>query len=202
MSMLDSSQANAQMTAVRIVAMPSIETDRLLLRRLGPDDLDDLAALFADAEVVRYVGDGQPASREAAERALHSTLRRWQEQGFGRWGAFDRETEDFVGFGGFRSLLGTPEVVYHLAKRHWGRGYATEFAGAALRFGFEDRGLERIVAIAKPQNTASIHVMEKLGMQFEKYARYYDIDVVQYQILRQDFTWSGSTYRLIPDIES
>lgn len=75
-------------------------------------------------------------------------------------------------------------------------------AQAALRFGFEDRGFDRVVAIAKLQNTASIHVMEKLGMQFEKHARYYDIDVVQYQIRREDFSWQGSTYRLLPDTES
>src|SRR2546425_2880982 len=182
--------------------MPAIETERLLLRELHPDDLDDLAALFADPDVVRYVGDGQPAGRDEAERALHSTMRRWEEHGFGRWAALDRKTGKFIGMGGFRSLFGTPEVVYHLAKENWGKGYATELARAALRFGFEERGFDRIVAIAKPQNTASIHVMEKLGMQYEKHARYYDIDVVQYQIRREDFSWQGSIYRLLPDIES
>ena len=181
--------------------MPAIETERLLLRELRPDDLDDLAALFADPDVVRYVGDGQPAGRDEAQRALHSTLRRWQEQGFGRWAALDRKTGKFIGMGGFRSLFGTPEVVYHLAKENWGKGYATELAHAALRFGFEDRGFDRIVAIAKPQNTASIHVMEKLGMQYEKHARYYDIDVVQYQIRREDFIWQGPAYRLLLDEE-
>jgi len=181
--------------------MPSIETERLLLRKLRLDDLDDVAALFADPDVVRYVGNGEPADRDEAERALNSTLRRWQEQSFGRWAALDRKTGKFIGMGGFRSLFGTPEVVYHLAKENWGKGYATELARAALRFGFEDRGFDRIVAIAKPQNTASIHVMKKIGMQFEKQARYYDIDVVQYQIHREDFSGQGSAYRLLPDEE-
>ena len=179
--------------------MPSIETERLLLRRLRPDDLDDVAALVADRDVVRYVGNGQPAGRDEAERALLSILRRWQEQGFGRWAISHRTNGEFIGIGGFRSLLGTPEIVYHLAKEHWGKGYATELARAALRFGFEDCGFDRIVAIAKPQNIASIHVMEKLGMQLEKHARYYDIDVVQYQIHREEFTWPGSLYRVLPD---
>ncbi len=179
--------------------MPSIETERLLLRKLRPDDLDDVAALFADRDVVRYVGNGQPAGRDEAERALHSILQRWQEQGYGRWAISDRTTAEFLGIGGFRSLLGTPEIVYHLAKAHWGKGYATELGRAALRFGFEDCGFDRIVAIAKPQNIASIRVMEKLGMQFEKHARYYDIDVVQYQIRREEFSWQGSFYRLLPD---
>ena len=179
--------------------MPSIETERLLLRKLRPDDLDDVAALFADRDVVRYVGNGLPASRDEAERALLSILHRWQEQGYGRWAISYRTTGAFIGIGGFRSLFGTPEVVYHLAKVHWGKGYATELASAALRFGFEDCGFDRIVAIAKSQNAASIHVMEKLGMQFEKHARYYDIDVVQYQIHREEFAWQGSLYRVLPD---
>ena len=68
-----------------------------------------------------------------------------------------------------------------------------------MRFGFEDCGFDRIGAIAKPQNIASI-LMEKLGMgQLEKHARYYDIDVVQYQIRREEFTWPGSLYRVLPD---
>jgi RimJ/RimL family protein N-acetyltransferase len=179
--------------------MPAIETDRLLLRKFRPDDLDDFAAMFADPDVVRYVGDGRPADRDEANRALQSSLRHWQLNGFGRWAALDRTTGNFIGFGGLRSLFGTPEVVYHLGKEFWGKGYATELARASLRFGFEDRGFNRIVAIAKPENVASIHVMEKLGMSFEKHARYYDIDVVQYQILRDEFTWQGSIYRLLAD---
>jgi RimJ/RimL family protein N-acetyltransferase len=181
--------------------MPSIETERLLLRMVRQEDLDDLAALFADADVMRFVGDGQIAGREVAERALDSIIKHWQTHGFGRWTVVDKRTHKFLGFGGLRSLFGTPEVVYHLAKQHWGRGFATEVGRAALRFGFEERGDESIVAIIKPGNSASIRVMEKLGLQFEKHARYYEIDVVQYRINRDEFRWDGSTYSFLPDEE-
>jgi ribosomal-protein-alanine N-acetyltransferase len=178
--------------------MAYIETERLLLRLFRPDDLDDLATLFADPDVVRYVGDGKPVDREEADRALKSIIKHWQTHGFGRWAVIDKNTHEFVGFGGLRSLFGTPEVVYHLAKAHWGKGYATELARAALRFGFEDRGFERIVAITKPPNKASIHVMEKLGMRFEMNTRYYDTDVVQYEIRHEDFKLDDSPYKLLP----
>lgn len=179
--------------------MPSIETNRLLLRMIRERDLDHLAALFADPDVVKYVGDGQPADRDEAERALHSIIKHWETHGFGRWAVIDKRTGEFIGFGGLRSLFGTPEVVYHLAKAHWGKGYATEMARVCLRFGFERRGFDRIVAIAKPPNTDSIHVLEKLGMRFEKTARYYEIDVVQYEITRGEFRPDSSTFTVLPD---
>ena len=176
--------------------MPSIETERLLLRMFCPEDLDELALLFSDPEVVKYVGDGQPVNREETDKALQSIIRHWQTHGFGRWAAVDKHTREFVGFGGLRSLFGTPEVVYHLATRHWGKGLATELGRASLRFGFEDHQFERIVAIAKPLNAASIHVMEKLGMKYEMHTSYYNIDVVQYGIEREEFSWDGSVYEL------
>ena len=176
--------------------MPAIETERLLLRMFRPEDLDELARLFRDPQVMRYVGDGQLVPREEAERALNSIIKHWQTHGFGRWAAVDKQTQEFVGFGGLRSLLGTPEVVYHLATAHWGKGLATELARASLRFGFEEHQFERIVAIAKPLNAASIHVMEKIGMHYEMHTSYYDIEVVQYGISRAGFKLDGSEYEL------
>src|SRR6266545_4567885 len=136
-----------------------VETARLQLRMFRPGDLDAFACLLLDPEVVRYVGNGQPVPREEAETALISIINHWKEHGFGRWAVVDKQTEQFLGYGGLRSLFGTPEVVYHLARSCWGRGLGTELAKASLRFGFEAQQFERILAIAKPQNEASIRVM-------------------------------------------
>ena len=179
--------------------MPSIETDRLLLRMIRAEDLDHLASLLSDPDVVKYVGDGQPTGREEAARALESIIKHWKTHGFGRWAVVEKSSGEFIGFGGLRSLFGTPEVVYHLAKAHWGKGYASEMARATLRFGFEERGFDRIVAITKPQNAASINVMGKVGLRFEKYARYYDMDVVQYEIKREEFTPDEGHFNVLPD---
>ena len=176
--------------------MPEIETERLRLRMFRPDNLDELARLFSDSDVLRYVGDGKPVNREETDKALKSIIEHWTSHGFGRWAVIDKNTQEFVGFGGLRSLLGTPEVVYHLAKAHWGKGVATELARASLRFGFEEHRFERVVAIAKPGNTGSIHVMEKIGMLYEMHTSYYDIDVIQYAITRDCFQPCGMTYLL------
>ena len=176
--------------------MPSIETERLLLRRFRPGDLDELAKLFADPDVMRYVGNGQPIDRNEAERALRSIINHWERHGFGRWAVVDKQSNEFIGFGGLRSLFDTPEVVYHFSKENWGKGLATELARASLRFGFDDRGFDRIVAVAKPENRASIHVMQKLGMRFEMKTSYYNIEVVQYEITRKEFKLDDSLYVL------
>lgn len=177
------------LTVEPTVENPSvIETERLRLRMLRDSDLDDLAALFADPDVMRYVGNGRPTDRAEAEKALASIVAHWEREGFGRWAIEDKHTNEFVGYGGLRSLFGTPEVVYHFAKRYWGKGFATEMARASLNFGFKVKGFDRIVAIAKPGNAASIHVMDKIGMHFEMQTSYYDIEVVQYEISGDEFT--------------
>jgi len=176
---------------------PLIETDRLRLRLFQPQDLDELASMFSDAQVMRYVADGKPAGRDVAQKALTSVIDHWRRHGFGRWAAEDKETRQFVGFGGLRSLFGMPEVVYHLATAYWGKGLATELGQASLRYGFEEHRFEKIVAIAKPENAASIRVMEKLGMHYEMNTSYYDIDVVQYALGREEYKpTAGATYIL------
>jgi len=165
----------------------AIETERLRLRMFRDADLDDLAELFADPDVMRYVGTGQPCDRAEAKKALDSIVAHWERHAFGRWAVEDKQTGEFIGYGGLRSLFGTPEVVYHLARRHWGKGLATEMARASLEFGFQQRNFDWIVAVAKPANTASIHVMKKLGMHFEMETSYYGIEVVQYAISAQAY---------------
>ena len=176
--------------------MPTIETQRLYLRTLTLDDLDDLFLILSDPEVIRYVGSGQPASREETRTALLSIINHWKLHGFGRWAVVDKESQRLIGFGGLRSLFGTPEVVYHLAKWCWGKGLATEMAGAVLRYGFEEHPFDRIVAIAKPLNVASVRVMEKVGMKYVKHTSYYEIDVVEYELVRSRFRSGGSFYRV------
>lgn len=176
--------------------MPTIETQRLFLRMFTPDDLDDLYRLFTDPDVMRYVGKGELMSRHDTETALISIIKHWERHGFGRWAIIDKETQKFIGYGGLRMLIDTPEVVYHLAKPYWRLGLATEMASASLRFGFRSRGFDRIVAIARPENLASIHVMEKIGMRYEKHAVYYDIPVVQYSISKENYQPSESFFKV------
>lgn len=167
--------------------MPELETARLHLRMFTLDDLDALACIFDDPRVTKHLGTGQAASREETANALHSFIRHWQQHGFGRWAVVDKEHGELIGYGGLRSLFGTPEVTYLLAKSYWGRGLATEVARACLRYGFNELASERIVAITKLENVVSQRVLQKVGMKYEKHANYFGMEVMCYRILRKEY---------------
>lgn len=163
------------------------ETERMQLRMFAPDDLDALALIFSNPEVMRYLGDGQPLPRAEAERALLSIIKHWESNGFGRWAVVHKEDNRLIGYCGIRSLYGVAELVYLLDQPYWGAGLATELAQACLRFGFFEQNFDPILAVVKPPNIASRHVLEKIGMRFDKFTSYYDIEVVQYILSRADY---------------
>lgn len=166
-----------------------IETDRLLLRRFTPGDLDAFAALNADADVMRYIGDGKLQSRAQTEVRLNAFIEHWEQHGFGLWVTLEKASNEFAGFCGLKYLDNTSEIEvgYRLAKRFWGMGLATEGAAASLVFGFKDLGLDRIVAVVQPENIASRRVIEKIGLRYVKDARFYDTDVKYYAITREQY---------------
>ncbi|MFF3666296.1 GNAT family N-acetyltransferase [Microtetraspora malaysiensis] len=149
-------------------------TERLRLRMWRDDDLDPLAAMDGDPEVMRYIGDGVPRTREQTAEALVRLGLGWQERGFGLFAVEVRETGDFAGWVGLAVPEFLPEVMpaveigWRLGRAHWGRGYATEAASEVLAFGFREVGLDEIVSVAHVENTASLRVMAKLGMRPER----------------------------------
>jgi RimJ/RimL family protein N-acetyltransferase len=166
-----------------------IETPRLLLRSFTPDDLDEFALLCADPDVMRYIGNGEPQSRERAEMRFNSLIEHWNDHGFGPFAVTTKSGAEFTGFCGLQFLDNTRdiEVGYRLAKRFWGMGFATEAAKASLRFGFEELGLDRIVAVVQPENLASCRVVEKIGLRYVRDARFYETDVSYYEISREQY---------------
>ena len=177
--------------------VPEIETARLRLRMFRDEDLDAYAAMRADAEVMRYIKSGGLTREQSVER-WQTNLLRWRQNGFGNWAVTEKATGELMGWCGLGRLEETPdaEVGYGFAKKFWNTGAATEAARAGLRFGFEEAGLERIVAIAIPENTASRRVMEKLGMKYVKQAHHYDFEVVYYAITRDEFRHGDAPYVL------
>jgi ribosomal-protein-alanine N-acetyltransferase len=174
--------------------MPELETQRLILRHFCLDHLDRLAEMHGDPEVMRYLG-GRTRDRAETLTRLEANIRTWNEHGFGMFAAFEKATGVMVGRCGLAFLDNTPEVEvgYMLARDFWGQGYATEAARTCLRFGFEDRGMNRIVAVAHPENKASRHVIEKMGMHFEKNAHFYESDVVYYSLTRKAWQSGSAT---------
>jgi RimJ/RimL family protein N-acetyltransferase len=132
---------------------------------------------------MRYIGDGTPWSEERSRQFVERQIALFDERGFCLWKLVPRlhnEARGPIGFCGLQPLRETEEIEigWWLARAWWGRGLATEAARAALRDGFERVGFERIVAIAQPANTASIGIMRKLGMRFERMAESRGIPVV------------------------
>ena len=160
----------------------AIDTARLRLRPYRESDLDALHRLWTDPAVRRYLWDDEVIDRSVAAQAMHASIARTAEHGFGHWAVCPAGEAALVGFCGFRFLDETPEVelLYGLAPAYWGRGLATEAARAMLRFGVETVGFARVFAITDVANLASVAVMQRLGMQFEKRFQHHGLDSVRY----------------------
>lgn len=180
--------------------MLELETSRLRLRPFTSADLDSLAALFSDPEVMQYVraDTGKAVSREQTAVILDKYIDYWRQHGIGRLVMDHKANQKMIGFCGLRWFEPEqqPEIVYLLAREYWGRGLATEAARACLRYGFEQKGYDRIIGVTLRANVASWRVMEKTGMKFEADAEYYDVECVRYAIKRDKFQLDDSLYVL------
>ncbi len=181
------------------MTLPLIETARLRLRPFIPDDLGELHRFWTDPEVRRYLWDGRTISREQAEAVLQSSLVSFQTHGFGQWAVIHARHGSLIGFCGLRCTGDPPEVelLYGIAPPYWGQGLATEAARAVLRYGFEEKQLARIVASADTPNVASVRVMERAGMRFERYGRFDSGgEAVYFAMSREEFQPGDAFYLL------
>jgi len=179
--------------------IPSLETQRLLLRPASTADLDIWAErIFADAQVMRYLVPSPSTPRERAERMLRYFNRLWEEHGFGEWIVTTKKDDAFLGHCGLGYLPETNEVEidYALAREFWGQGIGTEAAHASLRYGIETALLDSIIGLVLPGNTASCRVLEHNGFIYQKDALYFGVDVIYYTLKAQDFTLGSEFYRL------
>ena len=113
---------------------PTLDTERLVLRQFEERDLDAYAAMSADAEVMRYIGQGGPIGRDAAWGQLAFFLGHWALRGYGMWALELRASGRLIGRAGFINPEGWPglELGWLLARDAWGCGYAAEACAAAL----------------------------------------------------------------------
>jgi RimJ/RimL family protein N-acetyltransferase len=148
----------------------TLETQRLLLRPFRDTDLDAYAAMCADPDVMRFVGDRGVLSRDDAWRQMAMLVGHWQLRGFGMWAVEERTTGAFIGRVGLHFPDGWPdrEVAWALARSYWGRGFALEAARAALAHAFGPLAWERAISLIDPQNARSIGLAERLGERFDR----------------------------------
>lgn len=148
-----------------------LETERLVLRRFTPADVDLVTALDADPAVMRYINGGRPTPREEVRDDVLPAWLAYYERGdrYGFWAAVEKSTGAFLGWFHLRPQPDDPpdepELGYRLAAAAWGRGYATEGSRALVRRAFEELGARRVYATTMVVNKASWRVMEKAGLR-------------------------------------
>ncbi len=150
--------------------IPILTTDRLVLRTPEEGDLAMLRAYEADAEAMRYIGDGVTHRPEHAAATLAGFLAEWARVGHGRWTVALRDTGEAIGDCGFvrwreGEADARPELAYGFVRTAWGQGYATEAASAALEWAWAMLPFDEIVALTHPGNAASQRVLAKLGFE-------------------------------------
>ena len=179
-----------------------LETERLLLRHLTPDDLDSLYALYCDPDITRYIPDA-PRNYAEARQELE-----WHQHGhprhpeLGLWATVHKTSGQFIGRCGLLpwSIDGVDEVevAYTIAKAFWGQGLATEAARSIRDYAFEKLNLSRLVCLIDGENRASVRVAEKMGMAFEKACADEMGPFLLYSVSSQKFDFSEKVELLRP----
>lgn len=145
-----------------------LETDRLAMRYMIPDDLDDLARLCADPLAMQYMGDGAVLDRATCARWIDICQEKYGARGYGTSAVIEKDSGQFIGICG---VVRAPEndydeIIYALSQAYWGQGYATEAAKAMLAYVFAHSDLDSIYATIHEQNVPSQQMMPKLNMSF------------------------------------
>ncbi len=145
-----------------------IETERLLLRTFTMSDGQLIYELNKDPDVTRYTGDPVKDTAHAVLVLEQVIIPQYTMYNHGRWAVHIKNTLGFIGWCGLKNRPERNEVDlgYRFIKSSWGKGYATEAAAACIKYGFKKLHLPRIVGRAMPDNTASLKVLEKCGMQY------------------------------------
>ena len=177
-----------------------VTTDRLLLRPLSLADLEAAHALWTEPGVRRFLFDDLIISREQAASEINDSAERFATTGCGLWGVRLREEPDLIGFCGYRPFHDPPQLqlLYGLHPDHWSKGFATEAARAMIRLGFEQLGFDVVVACADAPNTASLKVMEKAGMVFDRREMVNELDTVFYSLDRETFKPADPFFEVSP----
>jgi RimJ/RimL family protein N-acetyltransferase len=154
--------------------MKILETQRLYLREMTPEDAENVYRLNLDWDNIRYTGDKPFESIQEAKQFLEN-YSHYRIYGFGRWAVIDKVFGEFLGWCGLKYTpeLDEYDIGFRLFKECWNKGIGTEAAKACLDYGFSKIGLTRIVGRAMNENIGSIKVLEKIGL---KYSEEYDFE--------------------------
>lgn len=146
-----------------------LETERLLLRELSVADADNFYRLNLNPNVIKYTGNAAFKTVDEATEFLEN-YQDYKINGFGRWAVTDKTDGEFLGWCGLKydQNLDETDIGFRFFEEKWNNGYATESAKACIEYGFNQLNLQTIIGRAMLKNTASINVLEKIGLIFDK----------------------------------
>jgi len=146
-----------------------LETERTKIRPLTPKDAEHFYMLNQDPEVLKYTGDNPFETVEAAKEFLVQ-YDQYEKYGVGRWAVINKENEEFLGWCGlkFTEKLNEYDIGFRFFRKHWNNGYATESAKACVELGLNKFKFPEIIGRAMKDNLASIRVLEKIGLVYDR----------------------------------
>ncbi len=159
-------------------------TQRLHLRKLGQDDLDNYHAIFGQEQVSRWLGSGKSIDHATAQKILENFGRHWDKYGYGVYGVFRKEDGMLIGQCGLNKLQDTDdiELLYAIDPGSWGNGYATESAAGVVSFARKQLNLPGLAALAYPENNGSSRVLDKLGFRYVEMQRHFGAELGYYRL--------------------
>jgi len=169
---------------IREIADHRFITERLSMRVVELGDFDHYQELMTDAEVMKYIGleAGKLPTPDEVRSIVDGAVNAWRMRGYGRWSVFDRETNEFVGFSGFRCEGGVPELIEIVHERYWGNGYATEAAQAVLDYGFKTLEFKVVCAFTRPENERARLLLNRVGAEFVGQVDFHGVNGAAYRI--------------------
>ena len=175
-----------------------LETARLVIRTFEARDAGPWLAMIGDPDVRRFLPAGPPLTMERIESVIAERQAMERERGHAMWAVDEKMTGTFIGQCGLRPVDegAGPEIdlAYHFTSISWNHGYASEAAIAVLAHGFGPAGLDRIMAVALPENIGSWRVMENAGMRYEGLVDYYGMEGLKKYVAARQW-WEPPTKR-------
>ncbi|GGG51155.1 GNAT family N-acetyltransferase [Epilithonimonas arachidiradicis] len=149
-----------------------IFTERLTLRKITIDDVDNIFQLDSNPAVMKYVGVPPVINKQESAKMVENIINQYEKNGTGRLAVIEKESNQFIGWSGIKLLTeevngfkNVYELGYRFLPKFWGKGYATESAIASLDLGFNQLNADKIYAYADVENESSNYILTKLGFE-------------------------------------
>ena len=167
-----------------------VETDRLILREIIPEDRNGLFAIDSDPDVNIYLGRNPVENIEQTDDLIKFIRKQYIDNGIGRWAIIDKKTNDFIGWSGLKfetdltnNKKNYYDLGYRLIKKYWGQGIATETAIASLGYAFDKLNANEVYAMADCENESSNKILRKVGLN---YIEKFDLDGIEHNWYKID----------------